>query len=190
MARPDQGAPQIHYHRGCQVHELPDTAKRHEHHRLDWLLVVAGFWVLAGIVFAQVVARYVFGNSIGWSEEIARALLVAITFLGCAIAMRRNTHIAIEVVFSYLPLSACRVLVTVIDLLKIGLSGTLTYMGYVLTVTTRQKLTSVDISKAWLYGPVTAFLALMTFYAILVTWRHWRAGKADIRADIGASPRI
>lgn len=157
---------------------------------IDWIVVVAAFWALAGIVFAQVVARYVLGNSIGWSEEIARALLVAITFLGCAIAMRRNTHIAIEVVFAYLPRSAGRVLVTVIDLLKIGLSGALTYMGYVLTVSTRQKLTSVDVSKAWLYWPVTAFLALMTVYAIVVTVRHWRAGKADISADIGTTPRI
>lgn len=170
--------------------EDPDTARPPVARDFDWLVVVAVFWLLAGIVFAQVVARYIFGNSIGWSEEIARALLIAMTFLGCAIAMRRNTHIAIEVLFSYIPTSTARFLVTVIDLLKIGLSGSLTYMAYVLTVTTRQKLTSVNVSKSWLYGPVTAFLALMTLYAILVAWRHWRAGKADIRADTGTMPRI
>ena len=170
--------------------EEPDTSRRTGLRRIDWLLVVGGFWALAGIVFAQVVARYVLGSSIGWSEEVARALLVAITFLGCAIAMRRNTHIAIEVVLAYLPAGAGRVLVTVVDLLKIGLSGALTYMAYVLTITTRQKLTSIDVSKAWLYGPVTAFLALMTVYAIVVAWRHWRAGKADISADTGSTPRI
>jgi TRAP-type C4-dicarboxylate transport system permease small subunit len=157
---------------------------------LDWTLVVAAFWALAGIVFAQVVARYILGSSIGWSEEIARALLVAITFLGCAIAMRRNTHIAIEVTFAYLPQSAGRMLVTIIDLLKISLSGALTYMSYVLTISTRQKLTSIDVSKAWLYWPITAFLGLMTVYAIVVTVRHWRAGKADISADIGTTPKI
>jgi TRAP-type C4-dicarboxylate transport system permease small subunit len=157
---------------------------------LDWLLVVAGFWALATIVFAQVVARYVLGNSIGWSEEVARALLVAITFLGCAIAMRRNTHIAIEVVFTYLPPRVARAFVTAIDLLKIGLAGALCYMGYVLTISTRQKLTSLDVSKAWLYGPVTAFLGLMTVYAALVAWRHWRQGKADISADTGSTPQI
>lgn len=167
-----------------------DTRHRGGLPNLDWLLVVGGFWALAGIVFAQVVARYLLGNSIGWSEEIARALLVAITFLGCAIAMRRNTHIAIEVLFSYIPVSAGRVLVTVIDLLKIGLSAALTYMGYVLTISTRQKLTSLDVSKAWLYGPVTAFLGLMTAYAVLVTWRHWRMRKADIGADMGEKPQI
>jgi TRAP-type C4-dicarboxylate transport system permease small subunit len=172
------------------VGEDPDTVQPPGAREIDWLVVVTAFWVLAGIVFAQVVARYVFGTSIGWSEEIARALLIAVTFLGCAIAMRRNTHIAIEVLFSYIPTSAARVLVTVIDLLKIGLSGSLTYMAYFLTMTTRQKLTSVNVSKAWLYGPVTVFLALMTVYAILVAWRHWRTGKADISADTGTMPRI
>lgn len=172
------------------MQEKTETASRAGRRNTDWLLAVAAFWVLAGIVFAQVFARYVLGNSIGWSEEIARAMLVAITFLGCAIAMRRNTHIAIEVLFSYIPVSAGRVLVTVIDLLKIGLSGALTYMGYVLTISTRQKLTSINVSKAWLYGPVTAFLALMTVYAILVGWRHWRMRKADISADTGTTPQI
>lgn len=170
--------------------EQPETPRHDPWHSIDWLLVVAGFWALAGIVFAQVVARYVLGNSIGWSEEVARALLVAVTFLGCAIAMRRNTHIAIEVVFAYLPASVGRVLVTVIDILKIGLSGALVIMGYTLTVTTRQKLTSIDVSKAWLYGPVTMFLALMTVYSMLVAWRHWRDGKADISTDTGTAPRI
>ena len=167
-----------------------DPPRRKALRSIDWLLVVVGFWVLASIVFAQVVARYVLGNSIGWSEEVARALLVAVTFLGCAIAMRRNTHISIEVIFACLPTSLGRWLVTVIDLLKIGLSGALTCMGYVLTVTTRQKLTSIDVSKAWLYGAVTAFLALMTIYAVIVFWRHWHSGKADISADTGATPRI
>lgn len=170
--------------------EDPDRVPPLGEREFDWLVVVAAFWVLAAIVFAQVVARYVFGNSIGWSEEIARTLLIAITFLGCAIAMRRNTHIAIEVLFSYIPTSTARTLVTVIDLLKIGLSGSLTYMAYFLTMTTRQKLTSVNVSKSWLYGPVTVFLALMTIYAVLVAWRHWRTGKADISADTGATPRI
>lgn len=172
------------------MHEQDETAGQAGRRAPDWLLVVAAFWVLAGIVFAQVVARFVFGNSIGWSEEIARALLVAITFLGCAIAMRRNTHISIEVLFGCIPVYARRLLVTIIDLLKIGLSGALTYMGYVLTISTRQELTSISVSKAWLYGPVTAFLALMTVYAIVVAWRHWRTRKADISADTGTTTQI
>lgn len=156
----------------------------------DWLVVVALFWTLASIVFAQFVMRYGFGSSIIWSEEIARTLLIAVTFLGCAIATRRNSNIAIEVVFAYIPQSLGRVLVTIIDLAKIVLCAALTYMGYTLTITTRQKLTSIDVSKSWLYGAVTAFLALMTVYAVIITYRHWKAGKADISVEADKAPTI
>lgn len=157
---------------------------------LDWLVVVALFWTLATIVFAQFVMRYVLGSSIIWSEEIARTLLIAVTFLGCAIATRRNTNISIEVIFAYIPHSLGRSLVTFIDLAKIALCAALTHMGYTLTITTRQKLTSIDISKSWLYGAVTAFLAMMTLYAVIIAYRHWKAGKADISVEAGKAPNI
>jgi TRAP-type C4-dicarboxylate transport system permease small subunit len=156
----------------------------------DWLIVVALFWTLAVIVFAQFIMRYGFGSSIIWSEEIARTLLIALTFLGCAIATRRNTNISIEVIFAYIPLSWARFFVTLVDLAKIMLSASLTYMGYTLTMTTRQKLTSIDLSKSWLYGAVTTFLALMTIYAGIIAFRHWKAGKADISVDAEKAPNI
>ena len=37
--------------------------------------------VICLILFAQVISRYA-GASLGWSEEVSRYLLVAITFLG------------------------------------------------------------------------------------------------------------
>lgn len=156
----------------------------------DWLIVVALFWTLATIVFAQFVMRYGFRSSIIWSEEIARTLLIALTFLGCAIATRRNTNISIEVIFAYIPRSWGRFLVAVVDLGKIMLCAALTHMGYTLTITTRQKLTSIDVSKSWLYGAVTTFLALMTIYAVIIAFRHWKAGKADISVDAEKAPNI
>src|SRR5207245_5510697 len=58
----------------------------------DWI-VLAVFWVLAVVVFYQVFTRYVLNDAAGWTEEIARYLLVAVTFLFGAMAVRRGTHI-------------------------------------------------------------------------------------------------
>src|SRR4030042_6867999 len=44
------------------------------------------------ILFAQVVSRYA-GASLGWSEEVSRHLLVAITFLGGTAAYKRASFI-------------------------------------------------------------------------------------------------
>ena len=45
-------------------------------------IVFVLFWGLFGVVFLQFIARYVFNNSPGWTEEIARYLLIAVTFVG------------------------------------------------------------------------------------------------------------
>ena len=68
----------------------------------DWVSF-ALFWTLAGIVFYQVFTRYVLNDAAGWTEEIARYLLVAVTFLGGAMAVRRNTHIQVDFVYRFLP---------------------------------------------------------------------------------------
>lgn len=47
------------------------------------------------ILFAQVVFRYA-GDSLGWSEEVSRHLLVAITFLGGTVAYKRAHFIGLQ----------------------------------------------------------------------------------------------
>src|SRR3989449_4576196 len=71
----------------------------------DWI-VLAVFWALAAVVFYQVFTRYVLNDAAGWTEEIARYLLVAVTFLGGAMAVRRNTHIQVDFVYRFLPAAA------------------------------------------------------------------------------------
>src|SRR5438477_3110915 len=68
----------------------------------DWI-VLAVFWILACVVFYQVFTRYVLNDAAGWTEEIARYLLIAVTFLGGAMAVRRNTHIQVDFVYRFLP---------------------------------------------------------------------------------------
>ncbi|HYX90250.1 MAG TPA: TRAP transporter small permease, partial [Myxococcaceae bacterium] len=57
------------------------------------------FWVLALVVFLQFFTRYVLRDSYAWTEEVARYLLICVTFLGTAMAVRKNSHV--QVVFFY-----------------------------------------------------------------------------------------
>lgn len=55
------------------------------------------------VVFSQVVSRYVLHASLPWSEELARYILVWLTFLGASVGVKRNAHIGVEVVVKFLP---------------------------------------------------------------------------------------
>ncbi|MDR1508913.1 MAG: TRAP transporter small permease [Synergistaceae bacterium] len=47
------------------------------------------------LIFLQVVMRYVFGNSLSWSEELARYLYVWQTWVASSYAVKRGRHLRI-----------------------------------------------------------------------------------------------
>lgn len=150
---------------------------------LDTGLLILLFWLLAMVVFVQFFTRYVLNDSIGWTEELARYLLVTVTFAGACLAVRRNTHISVEFLYRYLPPRAARGLSRVVDLLRTLLFATLTGLTVQLANSTRQMMTAIDLPKSVLYGFVAACFALMTLYSAIVVWRHLVSGKADVSPD-------
>ena len=51
----------------------------------------------------QVFGRYVIGKAPGWTEEVARMLIVWLTMLGAAACLRGGSHIAVTVLVNALP---------------------------------------------------------------------------------------
>ena len=89
-----------------------------EHHPEDWL-AFALFWALAFIVFLQFFTRYILNDSLSWTEEVARYGLMMLTFLGAAIVVRKNTHIAVEVLLQLSPPNVARPMLALIDAIKL-----------------------------------------------------------------------
>jgi TRAP-type C4-dicarboxylate transport system permease small subunit len=50
---------------------------------------------MTAVIFAQVVMRYVFLSPFPWAEEVGRYLLIWISSLGAAYAVRRGEHIGV-----------------------------------------------------------------------------------------------
>ncbi|WHH57080.1 TRAP transporter small permease [Petroclostridium sp. X23] len=75
-------------------------------HSMDNINRIAVFLCIFGftsICFLQVVFRYVFNNSLSWSEEACRYLFVFTTFLGSALCVIEKRHVTIDLVTSLLP---------------------------------------------------------------------------------------
>ena len=54
--------------------------------------------VMAVLVFANVIARYVFNHSLAVSDEMSTYLFVLMSFMGTAIAARRKAHLGLSIV--------------------------------------------------------------------------------------------
>ncbi len=59
--------------------------------------------VLSALMATGVFYRYVLNNSIYWSGEVSRYLLVYITFLGATIAYKRGAHVGIDIIVEKFP---------------------------------------------------------------------------------------
>ncbi|SFP93841.1 TRAP transporter small permease [Tranquillimonas alkanivorans] len=146
----------------------------------DDTLVMVIFWVLAFVVFLQFFTRYVLNDSLGWTEEIARFLLIAVTFTGSVMAVRKSAHIAVEFLYRWVPRPLRRVAQTLIDLISITFYGSLAYLSGQLAGRTRQMMVSIDVPKSVVYWFVAACFVAMTVYAIRNAWLHLRTGTSKL----------
>ena len=78
------------------------------------------------IIFIQVVCRYVFQNSLTWSEEMARYMFVWLVYFSVSYTARREKHIRIDAAINLYPKKArpyIEILSELIVLGKIAWSG-------------------------------------------------------------------
>ena len=142
----------------------------------DWISL-AVFWLLAIDVFYQFFTRYVLSDSAAWTEEIARYLLIVVTFIGSSMGARRNTHIQVEFVYRYLPKSVGRALSTLVDIVRVGILGYATWLAIDLVPRMHNlQMTVIDWPMSYIYALVAVGLALMTFRSLQVAIQHWRQG--------------
>ena len=72
--------------------ERVDRVVRNVENVLCTLLVVA----MVGVIALQIVFRYFLSRPLSWSGELAVFMLIALTFLGMAVAQRDGAHVAMR----------------------------------------------------------------------------------------------
>ncbi|SDJ92005.1 TRAP transporter small permease [Natronincola ferrireducens] len=65
-------------------------------------ILVASLAFTVILVFIQVVMRYVFNQSLSWSEELCRYIFIWQVWLGASLGFRTKKHIAIEMIYDKL----------------------------------------------------------------------------------------
>ena len=132
------------------------------------------------MIFLQFFTRYAMNDSASWTEEIARYLLICITFIGAAIGVRKNNHIQVDFLYRILPKPLMRVMSTLVDIARIAFLGYATWLTFLLLQRIGgQQMAVVNLPIGLVYSVVLVGFALMTWRSIDVAIANWRR-KASV----------
>ncbi|SLN39764.1 Tripartite ATP-independent periplasmic transporters, DctQ component [Roseivivax jejudonensis] len=131
--------------------------------RIEAILLAIGVLLMALNTIANVVGRYVFGNSLYFSEELNQALIILITFAGISYAARHGRHIRMSAIFDAMPPPARKPLMILIAVVTAAAMFLLTWYSieYVQTQASRGRLLpAMQIPVWWIivWAPLGFFL--------------------------------
>lgn len=122
--------------------------------------------VMVITVFLQVIFRFIIHSSLPWSEELARYILVWISFLGASIGVKKKAHIGVAVITNLLTGTARKLVSFLVPLFSTVFFIFLAIYGYrILDIVFYQLSPAMEISMAVPYSAVFASSMLMTLYA-------------------------
>ena len=157
-----------------------------------WALI-ALLAAMTVLIFTNVALRYLTQESIEWAEEVARHLMIWLTFVGAGPVLRHGGHIAIDSLQDALPRAVAVGLRIVIALLLNGLFVFMVWYGVLYMQRTQfQTTAATQISFAYIYAamPVGGVLLLAHWLLIVRGFVRERAFAADAHFDAQAAASL
>jgi TRAP-type C4-dicarboxylate transport system permease small subunit len=160
---------------------------------LDWFadmlsrLIVALFSIL---ILWSVISRYGFHAPLSWSEEIARALLVWMTFLAGSVSVKRHEHVGFDLLAKKFDATsrvggAVRI---VSDAAIAIVAGILLVYGARLTGKAVHQTTSVLLfSQAWIYLAIPTGATIMLIHIVSITADRFSWGRSVVSENAAAA---
>ena len=137
---------------------------------LKWLVILLlGLMLL--IVDVAVFMRYVMNDALAWSEEIAKFVMVWLTFFAAPIGLRMGAHVGIEVLIGNLRGRIRQLLLLLIFAGIIGLMVVFVKEGAFMTWNARiQRASTIDISIFYVYMciPIGSFAVGLVALELMV----------------------
>lgn len=148
------------------------------------------FFMTCGLIFLQVVLRFLFHSGFAWGEEIARFFFVWSVFLSVPYITKNNKHVAVSTLRDLMPDKVKKVIAILVDasvvfFAVVLLMSSIKNVQY--TALYNDRATAVDISMNWLFmAPVVGY-ALMLIRAVQTLVRKVVRFNASFELFINAS---
>lgn len=152
------------------------TFERHFVSVNEWLVLLM-LAAMAVIVFTNVALRYLTNFSLTWAEEVARYLMIWMTFLGAGLVLRTGGHVAITNLHGLLPDRASCVLRMVVSMLLLGFFAGMAWFGHdYMSRMGRQLTPATRIPFYIIYAAMPVGFALLIVHFLLVLKNYVATG--------------
>lgn len=102
-----------------------------DEHLEDIALVIL-MCTMSVFIFFQVIMRYVFKNSLAWSEELARYIFIWLAYLAIPYATRLRKHVKIEAALFLFPKKLRPVIIIIGDIISFAFVIFLVWAGFIM----------------------------------------------------------
>jgi TRAP-type C4-dicarboxylate transport system permease small subunit len=134
----------------------------------QWAIILM-MGTMAALVFANVVARYVFNFSIIWVEELTQYQMIWITYLGAGLALREGRHVAVEIFQDMLPESLRRYARYFVGLSMLAFLLALVVLGFrIAAFTWNQETPVLNVPTGVPYLGVPIGALVMALHLVLI----------------------
>ena len=140
---------------------------------LEEYILVPMLAVSACIIFLQVIMRYVFQNSLSWSEELVRFMYIWEIWLGVSYATKRQSQLRITLLRDRLPLLGNKLVETIVMIAWFAFGLFLIVVGFSMcsqVAALGQKSTALRIPMQYVYAgiPIGALLMNIRLLEIFI----------------------
>lgn len=150
--------------------------------KMEEVTIVAMFAAMVAIIFVQVIMRYVFDNSLYWSEELGKFLFIWISWLGISIGEKRGEHIKITLIVDKFSNKWQYIANIVSEVIVIAICAVTVYYGVIMVaLQTTTNYAGIKISVAWGYLAVALGCAIMILRCIgmiVISVRGMKSGQS------------
>lgn len=127
---------------------------------LEYNIAISGFLMTLIVIF-QVFFRYVLNHSLFWSEELARYLLIWLTFTGASVAYFRGAHPGVDFFHSRLPGKWKYGVNLMVHLISISLFGVMIVKGGQFAWFVRMQISPALSLPKWIIMSVVPFSGII-----------------------------
>lgn len=117
------------------------------------MLIVLSLSLMAILVFANVILRYIFDSGITWAEELSRYLFIWMIFLGAITVLQNKAHLSVDLITNAVSPGIRRILLIISNFLVLFTLMIILDGSWTMTLqNTHVNSPATGISMSYIYG--------------------------------------